>query len=157
MAQNPISDYPTPMPLGLKRIQDTGHSHFVTFSCYHRLPHLDADPPRILFEETLETLRTRHSFSMVGYVLMPEHVHLLLGEPVIGSLASTLRVLKGETSKRLKGERDHFWQRRYYDFNVFTGQAHREAQVHPPQPGLARPRRQAGGLALEQLQPLRNG
>ena len=108
------------MPLGLKRIQDTGHSHFVTFSCYHRLPYLDNDPARILFEETLETLRTRHRFSMVGYVLMPEHVHLLLGEPAIGSLAPTLRVLKGETSKRLKGSRDHFWQRRYYDFNVFT-------------------------------------
>lgn len=49
---------------------------------------------------------------------MPEHVHLLLSEPEVRNLDSTLRVLKGETSKRLKGERDQFWQRRYYDWNV---------------------------------------
>ena len=108
------------MPLGLKRFQDADHSHFVTFSCYDRLPYLDTDPARILFEEVLESLRSRHGFSMVGYVLMPEHVHLLLSEPAIGSLPSTLRVLKGETSKRLKGGRSHFRQRRYCDFNVFT-------------------------------------
>jgi putative transposase len=51
---------------------------------------------------------------------MPEHVHLLMSEPKIGSVASTIRVLKGETSKKLKGARAHFWQPRYYDFNVFT-------------------------------------
>jgi len=51
---------------------------------------------------------------------MPEHVHLLLSEPKQITLASMIRVLKGETSKRLKGTRDQFWQRRYYDFNVFT-------------------------------------
>jgi putative transposase len=51
---------------------------------------------------------------------MPEHVHLLISEPNAGNLASTLRVLKGETSKQLKEDRKQLWQRRYYDFNVFT-------------------------------------
>ncbi len=51
---------------------------------------------------------------------MPEHVHLLLSEPVTRTLASTLNVLKGETSKLLKADRPHFWQTRYYDFNVVT-------------------------------------
>jgi putative transposase len=51
---------------------------------------------------------------------MPEHVHLLLSEPELESLAQTVKVLKQETSKKLKGERERFWHTRYYDFNVFT-------------------------------------
>jgi len=98
------------MPIGLKRWQHEGHLHFITFSCYERRPFLNTNHARILFEEQLETLRLRHKFDVHGYVLMPEHVHFLMSEPKIGSVASTLRVLKGETSKKLKGTRDHFWR-----------------------------------------------
>jgi putative transposase len=108
------------MPLGLKRYQQTGDFHFITFSCYQRLPFLAPPAAKQTFEEILETLRKRHHFYITGYVLMPEHVHLLLSEPPNIPLASLLHVLKGETSRRLKGKRDQFWQRRYYDFNVFT-------------------------------------
>jgi len=108
------------MPLGLTRHQHEGHLHFITFSCYRRLPYLNDDHSRITFEETLETLRKRHRFDVHGYVLMPEHVHLLLTEPENQPLKSTLNVLKAETSKLLKGDRKQFWQIRYYDFNVFT-------------------------------------
>ena len=108
------------MPIGLKRYQQTGDFHFITFSCYQRLPYLAAPLAKQTFEEILETLRKRHGFYIAGYVLMPEHVHLLLSEPKQIPLASMIRVLKGETSKCLKGTRDQFWQRRYYDFNVFT-------------------------------------
>jgi putative transposase len=108
------------MPLGLKRYQQTGNMHFITFSCYQRLPFLATPQAKEVFEATLETLRKRHDFFIAGYVLMPEHVHILITEPEQIPLASMLRVLKGETSKRLKGTRDQFWQRRYYDFNVYT-------------------------------------
>ncbi len=108
------------MPIGLKRYQQTGDFHFITSSCYQRLPYLAGPLAKQTFEEILETLRKRHGFYIAGYVLMPEHVHLLLSEPKQITLASVIRVLKGETSKRLKGTRDQFWQRRYYDFNVFT-------------------------------------
>lgn len=52
---------------------------------------------------------------------MPEHVHLLISEPRIQPLATALQVLKQQTSKKLKkpGEAQ-FWQRRYYDFNVWN-------------------------------------
>jgi putative transposase len=108
------------MPSRLKRYQTEGHNHFITFSCHRRLPYLDDDSARTTFEEVLEKLRLRHQFFVFGYVLMPEHVHLLLTEPRLQSLATTLSVLKGETSKLLKGSRHQLWQPRYYDFNVFT-------------------------------------
>ncbi len=108
------------MPPRLKRYQQEGHLHFITFSCCRRLPNLSDDLSRTCFEQLFETVRRRHLFEVHGYVLMPEHVHLLVSEPEVRSLGSTLRVLKGETSKRLKGNHEQFWQRRYYDFNVFT-------------------------------------
>jgi putative transposase len=108
------------MPSGLHRYQRDGHEHLITFSCHNRLPYLDNDHSRIVFEETLESVRRRHRLFVFGYVLMPEHVHVLLSEPKIHTLATTLSVLKGETSKILKGSRKQFWQVRYHDFNVLT-------------------------------------
>jgi putative transposase len=108
------------MPSSLKRYQTEGHHHFLTFSCYRRLPLLNDDHSRRIFEETLDCLRQRHHFFLYGYVLMPEHVHLLLSEPRSRPLSTTIGVLKGQTSKLLKGTRIQFWQNRYYDFNVFT-------------------------------------
>jgi putative transposase len=108
------------MPAGLKRYHTFGHDHFVTFSCNQRLPYLNNDHARTVFLETFERLRARHGFHVFGYVLMPEHVHLLLSEPPKTTLSGIFRALKTETSKQLKGQRPRFWQLNYYDFNVFT-------------------------------------
>jgi len=108
------------MPSRLKRYHTFGHDHFVTFSCYKRLPYLNNDHARITFLETLERTRQRHQFHVYAYVLMPEHVHLLLSEPPTMPLSGIFRALKTQTSKQLKGDRARFWQLNYYDFNVFT-------------------------------------
>jgi putative transposase len=75
------------MPWGLKRFQHSGQSHFVTFCCYHRRLLLTTDARRRIFESALE--RVRHTFKLqaYGYVVMPEHVHLLLSEPQRDTLA----------------------------------------------------------------------
>jgi len=64
-------------------------------------------------------MRLRYEFVVAGYVVMPEHVHLLLSEPKIGSLDSVLQGLKVSVSKRRP--ESPFWLKRYYDFNVFSG------------------------------------
>jgi len=51
---------------------------------------------------------------------MPEHVHLLIGEPERATLAIALQALKQSAGRRLIGKREHFWQTRYYDFNVWS-------------------------------------
>ena len=72
-----------------------------------------------VFERELEEVRRRYGFVVAGYVVMPEHVHLLLGEPLVSSLSVALQVLKQKTSRKLKKKGEaQFWQRRYYDFNV---------------------------------------
>jgi putative transposase len=108
------------MPPGLVRRQQTGQLHFITFSCYRRLPYLAHPKPKDILEQVIEKARSSHNVIIYAYVLMPEHVHLLTTEPETHSLASFLRVAKGEFSKLLKENRQRFWQYRYYDFNTFT-------------------------------------
>ena len=74
-----------------------------------------------MFERSLENVRVRYGLYVTGYVIMPEHVHLLLSEPEGSPLATALQSLKQSVSRTLAlraGE--PFWQARYYDFNVYT-------------------------------------
>ena len=69
------------MPWGLKRFHASGQTHFVTFCCYHRRASLTTPIPRQVFEAGLERVRRSFELCVYGYVVMPEHVHLLLSEP----------------------------------------------------------------------------
>ena len=106
------------MPSRLKRFQQAGDSHFLTFSCHARLPYLATPAARNLFLTSLEDTRRRYVFYLFGYVVMPEHVHLLISEPKHGTLASALQALKTSVAKQ-SAERP-FWLPRYYDFNLRT-------------------------------------
>ena len=110
--------YAVRMTKGLVRYQETGDLHFVTFSCYERRPYLASDESKDLLVDALERMRQRYRFYVSGYVVMPEHVHLLVSEPEAGILARALQAIKLSVSAR-SGERP-FWMRRYYDFNVFS-------------------------------------
>jgi putative transposase len=119
------------MPKGLKRYYGRGHLHFLTFSCYRRLPLLNTVRARNLFVDALEKIRERHQFLVVGYVVMPDHVHLLIGEPAKGTPSMVLQALKQRVSRDLrKTERDgdlqRFWQARFYDFNVHSAKKRME-------------------------------
>ncbi len=92
--------------------------HFVTFSCYRRSAYFASAASRSLFESALERVRLRYEWAVIGYVVMPEHVHLLVSEPEEGNLAGAIQALKLSVAVRRR-ERP-FWQARYYDFNVWT-------------------------------------
>ncbi|HWW15266.1 MAG TPA: transposase [Candidatus Dormibacteraeota bacterium] len=120
------------MPWGLTRFQHSGQSHFVTFCCYHRRCLLTTDESRRIFESALERVRRSFRLQVYGYVVMLEHVHLLLSEPEtaplkpkdglngpqVHTLADALKSLKQGVSRRLIGDAEHFWQKRYYDSNI---------------------------------------
>jgi len=106
------------MPWGLQRYQHTGQSHFVTFCCYHRCPRFTTDADRRVFENALERVRRSFRLRVYAYVVMPEHIHLLVSEPERANLSDALKSLKQGVARRLIGDADHFWQKRYYDFNL---------------------------------------
>ena len=110
------------MPWGLKRFQETRHLHFITFSCYHRAALLAAPQARSIFEQTLESVRKWYGLYLSGYVVMPEHVHLLVSEPERGKLSTAIQMLKQNVASKLRTHAGDspFWQARYYDFNVWS-------------------------------------
>ena len=124
------------MPSGLHRTYGD-HLHFITCSCYRRLPFLRAARSRDRFLSILEQVRQRYRFVVVGYVVMPEHIHLLMSEPEVGNPSTVMQVLKQRTAGALLPKRKRrdprqrnlfadeavhraFWQARFYDFNVWT-------------------------------------
>ena len=111
------------MPRGLYRFQQSGDLHFITFSCYRRAALLQTPQVRRVFEETLEQVRRWYGVYVVGYVVMPQHVHLLLTEPERSTLSIALQMLKQNVSQKVPHPpKMQFWQTRYYDFNVRTSE-----------------------------------
>jgi putative transposase len=123
------------VPRDLKRYYGDGHLHFVTFSCYRRRPLLGSARRRDLTLRMLEQTRISYRFGIVGYVVMPEHIHLLVSEPQRKNLSAAIKAFKQAVSRRALGRRkrdarqptlfanpapQRFWQPRFYDFNVFT-------------------------------------
>jgi putative transposase len=104
------------MPHGLVRFQQSKQSHFVTFSCYCREARLTMESTCQAFLDSLERVRRTRGIRLYGYVLMPEHVHLLMSEPEYGVLCGALQALKISVTRRAGG--GTMWQRRYYDRNV---------------------------------------
>jgi putative transposase len=52
---------------------------------------------------------------------MPEHFHFMISEPEKGDPSVVMKVLKQTVTRRLLPQgSDHFWQKRFYDFNVFS-------------------------------------
>lgn len=129
------------MPKGLRRYYGQDDLHYVTFSCYRRRPLLGGPRRRDCFLRVFEQVRLRYRFVVVGYVVMPEHVHLLISEPQVGNPSTVLQVLKQRVARRLRARRrvssqtelfstgaelPQFWQRRFYDFNVWSQKKIRE-------------------------------
>jgi len=113
-----------------------GHLHFITFSCYRRLPLLCSARSKNVVVEVLAQVRERYGFALVGFVVMAEHVHLLIGEPAKGTPSTVVQALKQSVSRRLRRRQRtparqlrlgfepandlprRFWQLRFYDFRV---------------------------------------
>ena len=91
------------MPWGLNRLHKSGQSHFITFCCYHRLPLLVDTSSKRTFELALERVRRKFGLCVYGYVIMPEHVHLLLNEPARETLAEAIKSLKQGVARRRIG------------------------------------------------------
>jgi REP element-mobilizing transposase RayT len=106
------------MPKGLKRYYGRGDLHFLTSSCYRRLPLLKTRRARNLFVHALGKIRERYKFLLVGYVVMPNHLHLLISEcPPTGEGPTILCAKKGPVVQKIKNDRtgqgdDRFSRRR---------------------------------------------
>jgi putative transposase len=127
------------MTKNLKRYYGKRDLHFLTCTCYRRMAFFGSARSKGVFAKMLGEVRDRYGFSLVGYVVMPNHIHLLLSEPACGTPSTVMQVLKQRVSRRLRGRKRRaaknqlslpfaarealprqFWQRRFHDFNVWS-------------------------------------
>jgi putative transposase len=175
------------VPRNLRRHHGQGDLHFITFSCYERRQLLGTVRARNLFVKILGEVRIRFRSLLVGYVVMPEHVHLLISEPEKGNLVQLVQVLKQRVSRAMRArkrrapgqlplhfpnapsELRRFWQRRYYDFNVYSAKKlqekleyihanpiHRKLVTHPRDWPWSSWTFYAGGEGLTKIDLLKN-
>ncbi len=101
----------------LRRIEDRDRIFFVTFNLAPKTYPL-SPTERDLVLNSLQGLRGPRGFLLFAYVVMPDHVHLLLS-PQRDSLVRILRDVKSKTGFFIAaGRRSHgpIWQRSYFDF-----------------------------------------
>ncbi|MBN2562372.1 MAG: hypothetical protein JXQ75_15715 [Phycisphaerae bacterium] len=115
------------MPSHLRRHDELGHVHFLTISCYHRLPFFGSAGARDVIVNCMDRARQRLDFRWIGYVIMPEHVHWLIfpqpgGPPfpterarnsrdreTLIPISEVLESLKTSIGRRVKGFLRRVW------------------------------------------------
>ena len=131
----------------LRRYYGQNHLHYLTTSTYRRARVFDSERFKRHFIATLTDLRAELGFRIIGYVLMPEHFHLLLWPTTSANPSQIMKKLKGRTARliltTLRENRENswrqkmlgrftlpstvhdeaqcrVWQRRFYDMNIWT-------------------------------------
>jgi REP-associated tyrosine transposase len=121
----------------LKHYDHDGRARFVTFCTHKRIPILTNNRFRKIILDSIQYICKTHQLSLLGYVIMPEHVHLVIIPPekiklgpMIGEIKriSSIKIhdIMIETNSKFKDtmitKRDNImkftlWQRRCYDHN----------------------------------------
>ena len=118
----------------LRHYDHLNTARFITFCCYRRHQFLVQPSVCHVLIEWLEQIRRQHEIKILGYVLMPEHVHFVLHPPDTVKLGPVIGQFKSKTASaiisrqllnlppdsiiRKEGrERHAFWQPRCYDHN----------------------------------------
>ncbi len=123
---------PKPHRKTRKTFDTSGDSHFITFSTFKRLPLLTKERSCQWMVEALALSRDRNPFELWAWVIMPEHIHIVLHPHQETKIAAILKTMKQSVSKRAiiwlkkhspgflptiedvqsKGKKSHrFWQR----------------------------------------------
>ncbi|MCP4568870.1 MAG: hypothetical protein GY841_14945 [FCB group bacterium] len=94
----------------LKHFDNLGTARFITISCFRRLRLLLEDHTKILFLEELAAARNRHKFKLYAYVIMPDHVHLVIYPSSAMSVGPVIGEIKAKSARKIL---DYFRQINY--------------------------------------------
>ena len=87
----------------VRHFDDPGHVHELTFSCFQRRQLLVDDHIRKLFCEALDRAVEGHNFRLLAFIIMPEHVHIMVQpRSVEGRISDLLFAIKRPVSLRIK-------------------------------------------------------
>ncbi|MGD0007082.1 MAG: transposase [Terriglobia bacterium] len=93
-----------------------GQLQFITSSTYRRMKLFDSHRPRCNFVEVLRQFRQEAGFLLTGWVLMPEHFHLLIKPEPAESTSRLMQELKKRTAQGIVSvwteNQTHSWCRK---------------------------------------------
>ena len=95
---------------------DSDRTFFITTVTAQRLPIFRRDATAKLFVETLEHYRDEGKFLLHEFVVMPDHVHLLITPAPEVSLERAMQFIKGGFSFRLK--KGSIWQASFTNHRI---------------------------------------
>ena len=101
----------------LRRIADHDRIFFITVRLGRGIMPLSPGE-RDIVQEYVAAERAACKFLLFGYVVMPDHLHMLMA-PFRAGLQAGMHCLKmrtGRRIRRIRGESGPFWQPRYFDF-----------------------------------------
>ncbi len=112
----------------LRHFDHLNSARFFTFTCHRRVPHLNSPEPRDIVVKHLGIMRERTGTRIFGFVLMPEHIHLVLHPRDSIELGRAIGFLKSESAKEIKRVQNlsveqTIWQPRGFDHNCRTREA----------------------------------
>jgi putative transposase len=130
----------------LRHYDNLGTARFVTFSCYRRIEVFRDEVAAEIFIRNLDRLRRDHGVRILGYVVMPDHVHLVLHPQISVRLGVVIGQMKGRSAReivlswqersipipgqmrRMRGTliNHSVWEKRCYDHNCRTPDTVRE-------------------------------
>jgi putative transposase len=109
----------------LRHYDHDGAARFITFSCYRRFRIFESVSAINILIEQLSTLRSEFGIQILGYVIMPEHVHLVLWPPAGVGLGMLIGQVKGRAGRRIIIE----WNGQFPRALAVPGRADRQYQV----------------------------
>jgi putative transposase len=125
---------------GLRHYDNLGTARFLTFSCFRKRPVFSSDAACSVFLRRLSELRSCSRVKILGYVVMPDHVHLVLYPPDGLRLGLAIGQVKSLAAREIlafggpplavgrasSAEIHKIWERRCYDHNCRTPETVRE-------------------------------
>ena len=108
-------------------IRIIGSIYHITTNIYGRLPIFDSPNMIIALYDSLNYYRYRHTFKLLGFVVMPDHLHLLIWPEGKSSISAIMRDFKKYTAVRLirqaKVEHKQDWLTAFRDAGEKTGRS----------------------------------
>ena len=127
----------------LRHIESLNTARAVNFSCYKRMRLLKNVSEKADLVRSIDTVRTKYRFCLLGYVIMPNHVHLVILPPENSEAGKIIAEIKARSAKAILAKwrksksgisdlllrnsgKTAFWQGRCYDHNCRTIESVRE-------------------------------
>ncbi|VAX41693.1 hypothetical protein MNBD_PLANCTO02-2196 [hydrothermal vent metagenome] len=113
---------------------DELYAHFITFSCYKHRKFLERNQPKRILLGVLNSQLSKQKAKCIGFVIMPNHVHIIVWFPEPNQLSMFVKQWKQQTSVKIKqffqenfpdyfsqiSEQEPIWQRKYYPFHLYS-------------------------------------